>query len=437
MQTIRLTLWGFLIGASGLWLMAANWPETWSYFQFRDLINQYSGLIAMGAMSLCMLLAVRPMWLESWLHGLDKGYRLHKWLGITALISTLAHFWFTKGTKWMIGWGWLERPQRQRRFAGNADGPLDVEHWLGSFRSVAEDIGEWAFYLVLVLLAMALVKQIPYHWFKKWHKWLAAAYLALVFHAVILVKFEYWSHPIGWLFALLLIAGTVSAGITLLNRIGATRKTLGTVASIQPLTQSESVDLHLEVPHWAGHQAGQFVFIRSLGENQEAHPFTLASATAPLRVLIKHLGDYTAHSAHYFQAGTPVEIEGPYGCFTFEDSAKTQIWIAAGIGITPFIARLEKLATTENTQPIFLFYCYRNADKRLLAELQQKAALANVQLILWNSTHQGHLNAIEIQQRVGNLSNSSAWFCGNRQFGEQLKATLPVAQFHQELFEMR
>ncbi|WP_373818380.1 ferric reductase-like transmembrane domain-containing protein [Glaesserella sp.] len=438
MKNIKFALWGFLIIVSGLWLMANTFPESFTYFEFRYLANQYSGSIAMGSMSLCMLLAVRPKWLEPWLHGLDKGYRLHKWLGITALVSALTHFGLTKGTKWMVGWGWLERPNRPQKPAEALNAPFNLEHWLGSFKGIAETVGEWTFYLALVLLCMALIKRIPYHWFKKFHKWLAVAYLGLVFHAVILIKFDYWSQPIGWLLAILLVAGTISALIVLFKRVGVAQKSIGTVTEIQSLPECDSVELFIDVPNWQGHQAGQFAFIRNLRGNQEIHPFTIASFTAnSLRFLIKNLGDYTAETTRHFRVDDKVEIEGPYGYFTFKDNVSTQVWVGSGIGITPFIARLEQLAQRENQQKVFLFYCYRNTDERFIHELQQKSAQANVQLILWHSATQGRLMASDIRQKTGDLTNASLWFSGNSQFGEQLKSDLHMVQFHQELFEMR
>nr|WP_274620484.1 ferric reductase-like transmembrane domain-containing protein [Colwellia maritima] len=50
-----------------------------------------------------MLLSTRPNWMERPLNGLDKMYRLHKWSGITGLIFSISHWWFAKGTKWMVG----------------------------------------------------------------------------------------------------------------------------------------------------------------------------------------------------------------------------------------------------------------------------------------------------------------------------------------------
>ncbi|MCB2032337.1 MAG: ferric reductase, partial [Ottowia sp.] len=57
-----------------------------------------------------------------------------------------------------------------------------LQSWLNSQRHLAESLGEWAFYGAALLIVVALVKRIPYHWFAKTHKLLAVAYLVLVFH---------------------------------------------------------------------------------------------------------------------------------------------------------------------------------------------------------------------------------------------------------------
>ena len=71
-------------------------------------------------------------------------------------------------------------------------------------------------YLALLLMVLALVKRFPYHLFQKTHKWLAAAYLALVYHAIVLVNVDYWNQPVGWVLASLLAGGSYAAVLTLL-----------------------------------------------------------------------------------------------------------------------------------------------------------------------------------------------------------------------------
>src|SRR3546814_13329334 len=72
-----------------------------------------------------------------------------------------------------------------------------VEALFASLRHTAEGLGEWAFYAVVALIAVALIQRIPYRFFYRTHRLLALAYLVLVFHAVILTTFRYWLHPSG------------------------------------------------------------------------------------------------------------------------------------------------------------------------------------------------------------------------------------------------
>lgn len=64
------------------------WQWSLSYEHFLTL----SGFLAINFMSITMLLAMRPKWLELPLGGLDKQYHLHKWTGILGAIFALAHW---------------------------------------------------------------------------------------------------------------------------------------------------------------------------------------------------------------------------------------------------------------------------------------------------------------------------------------------------------
>jgi predicted ferric reductase len=227
MRNIKTALVAFIVALTGLWLLADTaLPDPLTYFSFRSVFVQYTGVIAIGAMSAATLLALRPIWPETHLGGLDKMYRLHKWLGITALVVGLLHWWWAKGTKWMVGWGWLTRPER-RPESDQVYGT--IEGWLRSQRGFAEFIGEWAFYAVVVLIVLALWKRFPYHLFAKTHKWIAVAYLVLVYHAVVLIKASYWSAPVGWATGALMLAGAVAAVMALFRRIGGGRTADGAI----------------------------------------------------------------------------------------------------------------------------------------------------------------------------------------------------------------
>lgn len=61
------------------------------------------------------MLSMRPVSVEPPMGGLDKMYRLHKWLGVTALAVAVLHWLWIKAPKWAAGWGWIVRPPRGER----------------------------------------------------------------------------------------------------------------------------------------------------------------------------------------------------------------------------------------------------------------------------------------------------------------------------------
>lgn len=76
-----------------LWLQAE--PQGFAFAAFwptRSAMVQYSGVLVMSAMSLAVILAARPGLAERLFDGLDKSYRLHKWLGISALVLSVLHW---------------------------------------------------------------------------------------------------------------------------------------------------------------------------------------------------------------------------------------------------------------------------------------------------------------------------------------------------------
>ena len=444
MKPIKLALWLFLIALTGVWLLADTFlPRPLSYFSFREVFVQYSGVIAIAVMSVAMLLAVRPVWMERPLCGLDKMYRLHKWLGISALVFAVLHWWWALGTKWMVGWGWLDRPQRRNR---GAEVLSDLEHWLRSQRGVAEWLGEWTFYVAAVLLILALIKWFPYRWFKQTHKWLAVAYLLLVYHSAVLLKFDYWAQPIGWVVTVLMVVGSVSALLVLLGQVGRRRQVKGVIRSLRRYPGVHVIEGCIELEDsWPGHCPGQFAFVTSK-KSEGAHPYTIASAWNPddpaLTFVIKQLGDWTGQLDDWLHVGLPVKVEGPYGCFDFNDGLPRQIWVGAGIGITPFIAKMKHLAHSGGQQQIDLFHTTTDFDQGAIDKLCADAAAANINLHLTVTTRDGHLTPAQIRDAVPQWREGSVWFCGPSGFGDELKRDfvkqgLPAARFHQELFAMR
>lgn len=380
-------------------------------------------------MSGCLILAVRPKILETPLGGLDKMYRLHKWLGIIALSGSILHWTSTQFPKWLIELGLIDgkrppRPPMQEI--------LTLKDWLATQRHFAEEVGEIAFYVAIVLLVAALIKRIPYRWFAKLHILIVPVYLALVWHTVVLANFSYWSQPLGWLLIAALLAGIACSLIALFKRISNPQN-----ATVSSLNQNGNLlSLTLNAPKWQGHRAGQFLFLRTHGES---HPFTIASDWQPnhqqLTLVVKDLGDYTRRLPQRLNIGDTVQIDGAYGRFDFSDG-QAQIWVSNGIGFTPFLARLNELAKQPATQAIDWFHADRDLSVEIIDQWKELAKKANVTLHYIPSEAQ-RLSADHIAKSVQNSEARSLWLCGSHSFTSGIARNLKTCSLHQELFELR
>ena len=174
-------------------------------------------------------LSIRLIWVESLVGGLDKAYRLHKWLGVTSLIFSSAHFLLANIPKIMVDAGWLAQPPQTE----NPESTSVIFQFFLDQQALAEEFGDWGFKVAVVLILIALVKWFPYRFFFQSHRLLSVVYLFLVFHSVALMKFDYWSNAIAPLSALLMVGGTVAAVTSLLGRVGAGRRALGKIERLQ------------------------------------------------------------------------------------------------------------------------------------------------------------------------------------------------------------
>ncbi len=101
---------------------------------------------------------------------------------------------------------------------------------------------------------------------------------------------------------------------------------------------------------WHRRLPGQFAYFSFLGQmpGREEHPFTVSNSSGSdvLRITVKKIGDFTSRLEEV-KVGDPVAVEGPFGIFSyrcFEDVPERPIvFIAGGIGITPFLAMSEGL----------------------------------------------------------------------------------------------
>ncbi len=140
-----------------------------------------------------------------------------------------------------------------------------------------------------------------------------------------------------------------------------------------------------------------------------------------------------------------MDIEGPYGRFDGRGSrARQQVWVAGGVGVTPFIALLEArqpgLATADaRLQPVQMHYCTRDAARdALLGRLQTLCAQAEpaVTLTVHDGARGQRLTPRTLEALGGPLD---IWFCGPQGLGDALGAHASTAPWRlfRESFAMR
>ena len=400
----------------------------------RQEARYLSGLLSISLMSLSMLLATRPAWLEAPLGGMDRVYRTHKWAGILAISFAAMH--------WLI-----ELSGDILKTAVGREGRLPKEKFVGLLeilRDLAKDMGEWAIYALLAMLVITLWKKFPYRAWRFLHRAMPVLYLMLAFHAALLAPRDYWAQPAGWLLATLLVVGVYGAIHSLLGGIGRGRIAVGKVVAVEhPAHDITTVICRLD-RGWHGHRPGQFAFV-TFDDKEGAHPFTIASADHGDRVIsfqIKALGDYTHSLAVRLHPGQAVRVEGPYGRFDVArcNPQVRQIWIAGGIGITPFLAWLESLQADPDAAPAAdLHYCTRDqVSDAFVPRLESLCAkLPRVHLHIHGARQGATLQAAVL----GEARNAEIWFCGPRGLADSLRNGLRAmgepGRFHQEAFEMR
>jgi ferredoxin-NADP reductase len=109
------------------------------------------------------------------------------------------------------------------------------------------------------------------------------------------------------------------------------------------------------------HLPGQFQFLTL---RKQEHPFTISSwvpDAGPHSSSIKESGDYTA-TIGGTSAGERVLVQGPFGRFSYllYPEERDFVFLAGGIGITPFISMLRHMEQTRQNVPVLLLYANRS-----------------------------------------------------------------------------
>ncbi|RRQ24526.1 flavodoxin reductase [Guyparkeria sp. SCN-R1] len=178
-------------------------------------------------------------------------------------------------------------------------------------------------------------------------------------------------------------------------------------------TPGQALELAIDEPQW----------------RDQGRPFTLTNRVGDrvLELMIKSYGSHDGVTQHLAQAqpGQKLLISEPFDSFNYEGPG----WfIAAGAGITPFLAIIRDLADRGQLDGQKLIYSNKTAGDIIQQRELEAAFGENAHFVCTREhsplcTHSGHVDDGFIREHVRDLSDEF-YVCGPPAFTEQVKKTL-------------
>lgn len=389
--------------------------------------SQVLALVGVVLLSMTLTLSTRLGWLEDWLGGLDKVFRVHHWLGAMGFLLILNHPLLLA----------LEA----------LPSIADARSYLFWGPSLPYNLGISGVYLMLIGFCCMLFIKLPYHWWLRTHRLLGWGLLLGGVHALLIGSDIGSSWPLKvWMLGWIGLAAEATLYSLLWQKIWPARKWF-TVAGTQQRGSVLIITLQPIRPKPLLFVPGQFVQVsfNNPALSRESHPFSIASAPMnPLLTLaIKMQGDYTAKLPAVC-AGDLAAVAGPFGRFaqlnergevvkkvavagkraTNTSPQQKSIWMAAGIGVTPFLSLLRQEVDRPQYDHVWFYYCYRDTTDGVfcqdIEELLPK--VPHIHFLPWPSSQRGRLTMAEVATEVTLTSVESILLCGPASFMQSLAA---------------
>lgn len=383
-----------------------------------------SATSALSLMAGAALLGSRWRCLETVFGGLDRVYQVHKWLGVWALAMASVHLAFKAG---LPSW--------------------EVAAILPLPGNVTRLVRQLAFLGLMLIVLLALNRKIPYSTWRWWHKLSGPLFLIVIAHWLSIKSPIVLHSPVGWWLAAMAILGILGATWKLLlypwlsphadYRIVAV--TSGPVAvRIELMPTSRAIEF----------KPGQFGFLSLQAEGlREPHPFTLAGASGPdgrVVFMIRALGDHTRGLVERAEVGMHAVVFAPFGRFERRADSAREVWIAGGVGISPFLAWLDDPRAT-GLERVSLFYFHTSGRSfPHPAELAKIARSRAVHLVCIEGGPDSpeFVDALAAIVRDAGANQVDIDFCGPPGLLQATRARLqacgvPAARIRRELFDFR
>lgn len=410
-----------ILGILGLFILL-HWAFAPEQHDVRTTATTMLGGIAFLLMTSSVILSTRLDIFETWFGGLDRMYQVHRVAGVFAALFALVHF-----------------------FGVPKEIPAGVDPMLHPI-APSGPFGMLGLIFLVIGLFVALNRKIRYSRWRPTHKIMGVVYLLIVAHFMTAptIFFEKFSAS-GYV---ILVAAAIGVLSLFYSVFGMNRRTAlpFTIEAVNPLERATEIVLK-PVGKMFDFKPGQFAFVEIQGKQwSEPHPFTISSAPGEdrLRFTVKVLGDWTRKVREELQTGGEVMVRGPYGRFDAENAGKKQIWLAGGIGLTPFLSKLRAMKKGDDRQ-IHLVYATREiGDAIYLDELKARAAeLSNVTIVPLFSDEGNFARVDMVKQKLPDPLDSYEYFmCGPKPMIDALSADLSKegvrrVNIHTEAFEFR
>lgn len=390
----KIVLWIALIPPIIIW--TSMMPLSYRFGSLTMVVKslgQISGLLGMALMANVIILSSRLPLVEKYLVSLDRAYKYHHLIGGVAFILLLAHPIF-------LSLSYISSSLY-----------LAAVFLLPTLSRIDILTGEISLFLMMGLLVITFFRFLKYPLWKLTHKFLNLAFFFAVIH-LLLVTSDISNNLILKTYYLILIA---VVGFALIYKNLMIKKYSYKLVKENKLN-SEMTELLLEpVENKLRYSSGQFVFLEIKDSlfSPEAHPFSIASSSKDnfLRLVVKNLGDYTSQ-INLLKEGVTVNLEGPYGRFSPEFyKAKEFIWIAGGIGITPFIGMAEDLKADQKAD---LYFSFSKKEEEIFSDYFKGATEKNSGFKYYPhlTEEKGRLTAGQVNEKSGSLSNKIIFVCG-------------------------
>ncbi|MBA2575693.1 MAG: ferredoxin reductase family protein [Euzebyaceae bacterium] len=385
-----------------------------------------AGLCGYVAFAMTLILGARLPPLERLFGALDRMYRFHRRLGEAVGALLVAHVALIAGSRALdspAGALDLFRPDGWRVFAGVV-----------------------AFAAFAAVLALTLFGRLRHEPFLRVHRLFGLTYCIGALHVL---RVPGLSAQTPGLTAYLGLVTAAGIGAWVYRSVfGRTlvRRHYYTVTAVRPVHPTVAEVVLTPIGERLDFSPGQLVFI-GLDDDavtRELHPFSITSAPGEedLRLAVKAVGDFTI-GLREVRPGAWAMVEGPYGGF-WHDSARhrRQIWIAGGIGITPFLSIARSLDPTDYA--IDLYYSTVDADAAVF--IDELAAIADrhpsFRVIPVREDTLGFLTAEDVRGASGDLGHAHIFMCGPPAMMDALSTQftrlgVPAGHLHFEDFRLR